>query len=192
MGKNIKRYSLLAIILLSVTVGCSGFKGSSSFNPFKRSGGSGTLKKIAVLPFDNISERKDAGRLVADAYITELFNSGRFRVEEPGNIMQFYRQERLQYLGEIDLHELEVLGRRLRLDGVIVGTVVAFDDGRRGPPLVEISARLLEPSSGSTVWAMEKKRRGDEYRIIFDFGEVVTATTLARRVAKEMLETLDW
>ena len=192
MEKNIPRYSLLAVVLLSIAVGCSGFKGGGSYNPFTRSHGGGKLKKIAVLPFDNISERKDAGKLVADAYITELFISGRFRVEEPGNIMQFYRQERLRYLGEIDLHELEILGRRLRLDGVIVGTVVAFDDGRRGPPLVEISARLLEPSSGSIVWAMEKKRQGDDYRIIFDFGEVMTATTLARRVAREMLKTLDW
>src|SRR3990170_2759786 len=59
------------------------------------------LKKVAVLPFNNISGRKDAAKIVTNTYLTELFKSGRFRVEETGNVLQFMMQERIDVVGEI-------------------------------------------------------------------------------------------
>jgi TolB-like protein len=151
------------------------------------------VKKVAVLPFQNISGHGYAGRVVANAYVTELFNTGRFHVEEPGNIRQFMIQERVDTIGEMELGRLRVLGRRLRVDAIVVGTVEEFNDGRRGDvPVVSVTARMVEASSGRIVWSGQNKRKGDDYTIVFDLGEVRTVTALTQKVVKEMIDTINW
>jgi TolB-like protein len=151
------------------------------------------VKKVAVLPFQNISGNKYAGNVVANAYVTELFNTGRFLVEEPGNIRRFMIQERVDTIGEMELDRLKVLGRRLRVDAIVVGTVEEFDDGRRdGVPVVSVTARMVEASSGRIIWSGQNRRKGDDYIIVFDLGEVRTVTTLTQKVVKEMVDTINW
>jgi TolB-like protein len=151
------------------------------------------VKKIAVLPFYNISGTTNAGQIVTNAYVTELFKTGRFLVEEPGNIRYFMIQERVDTIGEMELARLKILGRRLRVDSILVGTVEEFDPGRRGGvPVVSVTARMVETSSGRIVWSAQNKRRGDDYTIVFDLGEVRTVTVLAQKVVKEMVDTINW
>lgn len=156
--------------------------------------GAAGLKKIAVLPFNNISGRKDAGRIVTDTYVTEIFRGGRYRIEEPGNILQFMIQERIDTIGEMELERISILGKRLKADGVLVGTVEEFDDGRAsgGVPTVSVSARLIDSATGRVVWSEQWRRRGDEYIIIFDIGSVRSVTALAQKVVREMIETIKW
>jgi TolB-like protein len=151
------------------------------------------VKKVAVLPFQNISGNKYAGNVVANAYVTELFNTGRFLVEEPGNIRRFMIQERVDTIGEMELDRLKVLGRRLRVDAIVVGTVEEFDGGRGvGVPVVSVTARMVEASSGRIIWSGQNRRKGDDYIIVFDLGEVRTVTTLTQKVVKEMVDTIKW
>lgn len=170
--------------------GCSGLQASlpQATGPAE----AGARKKIAVLPFNNISGRKDAGNIVTTTYVTELFKGGRYHVEEPGNILQFMVQERIGTIGEMEIERVMILGKRLKVHGVVAGTVEEFDDGRGGPPVVSITARLIESESGKVVWSMQNKRRGDDYIIIFDFGEIRSATALSQRVVKEMIKTIRW
>jgi TolB-like protein len=151
------------------------------------------VKKVAVLPFYNISDNKNAGYIVANAYVAEFFKSGRFRVEEPGNVRQFMIQEHIDTIGEMELDRLKILGRRLKVDAVVVGTVEEFNDGRRGGvPVVSVTARMVEADSGRVVWSAQNKRKGDDYAIVFGLGEERTVTGLARKVVKEMVDTIDW
>ncbi|MBI5599498.1 MAG: hypothetical protein HY890_07145 [Deltaproteobacteria bacterium] len=156
--------------------------------------GAAGLKKIAVLPFNNLSGRKDAGRIFTDTYVTEIFRSGRYRVEETGNILQFMIQERIDTIGEMELERISILGKRLKADGVLVGAVEEFDDGRSGGgvPTVSVSARLIDSATGRVVWSEQWRRRGDEYIIIFDIGAVRSVTALAQKVVREMIETIKW
>jgi TolB-like protein len=151
------------------------------------------IRKLAVLPFDNITGSKNAGLIVASIYVTELFKTGRFLIEEPGNIRQFMIQEHIDTIGEVELDRLKVLGRRLGVDAVVVGTVEEFDEGmRNGVPIVSITARMVTSASGRVIWSAQNKRRGDDYTMAFEFGEVRTATALTERVVREMIGTLNW
>ncbi|HHD11223.1 MAG TPA: hypothetical protein ENK42_02165 [Deltaproteobacteria bacterium] len=184
---------LLSVVLLSILVftwaGCTHREGGIATlvnsSEYKR------LKKVAVLPFNNISGRKDAGKIVADIYVAELFKSGKYRVEEPGNIKQFLIQERITTIGEMEIERLKVLGRRLKVDAVVAGTVEEFDDGRGGVPVVSISARMVDSKTGRILWYERIKRRGDDYIIIFDIGLVRSATSLAKKIAKEMIDRIE-
>src|SRR3989304_559992 len=53
----------------------------------------GNAMRVAVLPFYNISGVKDADKIVYNIYVTELFKSGRFNIEEPRNVRHFLIQE---------------------------------------------------------------------------------------------------
>lgn len=149
------------------------------------------IKKVAVLPFYNLTGQKDAGKIVADIFVTEMFKSARFRVEEPGNIAQFMIQERMDTVGEIEIEKLKILGRRLDVDEVLTGTVEEFDDGiSSGVPIVSITARMIDSNSGRLIWSAQNKKRGDDYIIVLDLGEVRSVTTLTQKVVREMIEAI--
>ncbi len=150
-------------------------------------------KSVAVLPFNNISGKRDAAEIVSNIFITALFRSGKFKVEEPGNIMQFMIQERVTTVGELDLEKLQVLANRFKVDSVIVGTVEEFDEGKTMEtpvPVVALSARMINPKSGTIVWSAQNKRKGDDYIVVFDFGRVRSITTLTKRAVDEMIKTI--
>ncbi|HBR16776.1 MAG: hypothetical protein A3G39_04525 [Deltaproteobacteria bacterium RIFCSPLOWO2_12_FULL_43_16] len=180
----------LALFLISLLLiaGCT-----VSAKPVQPSDAGKKIKKIAVLPFYNMSGQKDAGKIVANVFVTEMFKSGRFRVEEPGNVVQFMIQERMDTIGEIEIERLKILGKRLSVDAVVVGTVEEFDDGRGGAypsPIVSITARMIDSNSGQLIWSAQNKKKGDDYIIIFDFGEIRSVTTLTQKVVKELIDTI--
>ena len=149
--------------------------------------------KVAILPFYNISGYRDAGKIVANVFVTEMFKSGRFRVEEPGNIAHFMIQERIDTVGEIEIERLKILGKRLGVDAVMTGTVEEFDDGRGGVssvPTVSITARMISSNTGQLIWSAQNKKRGDDYIVILDLGEVKSLTTLTQKVVVEMISTI--
>jgi TolB-like protein len=149
--------------------------------------------KVAIFPFYNISGYRDAGKIVANVFVTEMFKSGRFLVEEPGNIAHFMMQERIDTLGEIEIERLKILGKRLGVDAVMTGTVEEFDDGRGGissVPTVSITARMISSNTGQLVWSAQNKKRGDDYIVVLDLGEVRSLTTLTQKVAVEMISTI--
>jgi TolB-like protein len=131
------------------------------------------IKRVAVLPFHNISGKTNAGDLVTNIFVTEIFRAGLFQVEEPGNVSQFMIQEKLNTIGEIG--------------------VEWFDDGSSSEsavPLVSVTIRMIDAKTGNIVWSAQNKRRGDEYIIAFDFGLVRSVNTLSQKVISEMIHTL--
>lgn len=148
------------------------------------------VKKVAILPFGSLSGKTAASETVTSIFITEMFNLGKFQVEEPGNILDFMIREGMSTLGEIDLESLKMISEHLGLDAVIVGTVEEYDDGRtRVPPVpvVSITARMIEPKTGKIIWSAKNRRSGGDYLIAFDFGRVSSVTDLTEKVIDEMI-----
>lgn len=152
------------------------------------------IRKVAVIPFYNLSGRRDAGRIVTEIFVTELFRDGRFQVEEPGNVLQFMFDEWMKRVGEIDRERVVVLGRRLGVDAVITGTVEEFEDGMgaHAVPLVAITARMIGTEDGRVLWYGRNRKRGDDYIVVFDFGRVRSVITLVQKVIREMLDTMEF
>lgn len=151
------------------------------------------VKKVAILPFSSLSGKTAASETVTNIFITEIFNLGKFQVEEPGNILEFMIREGMNTLGEIDVESLKMMSAHLGLDAVIVGTVEEYDEGRtRVPsvPVVSITARMIEPKSGKIIWSAKNRRSGGDYLIAFDFGRVRSVTILTKKVVDEMLGSI--
>lgn len=149
-------------------------------------------KKVAILPFYNISGYRDAGKVVANIFVTEMFKTDRFNVEETGNIVQFMIQERMDTIGEIEIERLKILGKRLGVDAVMTGTVEEFAEagGAYSVPTVAITARMIDSNTGKLIWSGQNKRKGDDYIIVLDLGEVRSLTALTQKVVREMIDTI--
>src|SRR4030067_527383 len=128
----------LAILAAS---GCSSLDGKRDYGiAYPKNG---NAMRVAVLPFYNISGVKDADKIVYNIYVAELFKSGRFKIEEPGNVRQFLIQERAVTVGEMEIERLKIIGKRLKADAVITGTVEEFDEGRGGAPVFPLDMRRV-------------------------------------------------
>jgi hypothetical protein len=89
--------------------------------------------------------------------------------------------------------DYQKLGKDLGVDGVFVGTVVDFADTRAGStpqPEVTIQLRLIETSTGATLWSTGQTRSGVgiSTRLFGVGGESLTQA--ARRVVRGELATL--
>jgi len=151
-------------------------------------------KRVAILPFENASERRGAGRILTDLFTTALFQSGRFQVLEPGEVQEALIALGAAPYGAIDFETLKGLRERIGLDAVILGTVYTYNEGlKKGAttsPEVALDARMLQAETGRILWFAAHARNGEEYQIVLDFGRIRSMVPLALKVIGEMLETL--
>lgn len=152
------------------------------------------IKRVAVLPFNNLTDRKEAGKIISNIFIQKLFNSGIYYVEEMGNVRQFFIRQRIRKKGELDLDVINMLGKQLGLDAVFLGVVEKYyqesDSGDAGVPEIAISARMLNVKNGRILWKCYHHKRGDDYIFILNLGKVRTISNLAEKVIEEMIETI--
>jgi len=151
------------------------------------------IKAIAVLPFENASRRREAGRVVANILVSELWNTRGINVIEPGEVRERMISLRIRAMGEIELEGLKKLGEALGADVLILGRVHAYDEGvERGAPFprVEISARALYTRTGQILWMARNSHAGEDFQIAMDWGKVRSVITLTQKTLREMLETL--
>jgi TolB-like protein len=151
----------------------------------------GSITKVAVLPFDNLSQERAAGDKVQKIFYLELLALDVFEVAEPGQVTKVMRaQTSADALGPA---EYQKIGKDLGVDAIFVGSVVDFTEAHTGStptPEVTIQLRLIEAHSGSTVWSTGRTRSGASVstRLFGVGGESMTQA--ARRVVKAELGTL--
>lgn len=151
-------------------------------------------RRVAVLPFNNASERRGAGRILTDIFTTALVCDGRFEVMEPGEVNEALIALKTASYGAIDFESLSGLRNRIGVDAVILGTIYTYNEGikprAKTAPEVELDVRMLSAGSGEILWSALHGRAGTDYQIALDFGVVSSMVPLILKVVAEMLETL--
>lgn len=151
-------------------------------------------RRIAVLPFENASERKGAGRILTDIFTTALFQHSGFEVIEPGEVAEALFTLKAAAFGAIDFESLVDFRQRTGVDAVILGTVYTYNEGFRRiqatAPEIELDVRMLDAGTGRILWFTIHGKSGDDYQTVLDFGKIRSMIPLAVRVVSEMLESL--
>jgi TolB-like protein len=150
--------------------------------------------RVAVLPFENVSERPGAGRILTDILTTALFQHGRFDVMDPGEVQEALIQLGIFPYGGIDNDTLAQLRRRTGVDALFLGTLYGYTEGLQREattsPEVSLDLRLIQIETSKTLWFADGTRKGDDYRIALDFGIIRPMVSLVMKVLDEILETL--
>ncbi len=151
-------------------------------------------KRVAVLPFENATERRGAALIVDDLMIAGLFQAGRFEVVDPGEVSHTLQTLGVAPYGAIDLDSLRRIGEALGADAVILGRVEDYNEGLRPgtstSPSIALDARLLETRTGKILWMGYQEGNGEEYEVVLEFGKIKSMVPLAMRVIVDLAETM--
>lgn len=150
------------------------------------------LKKVAVLPFENVSGETGASDKVHKIFLVELLSIEAFDVVEPGSVSKALKGENAASPDQLTPEDLKRLGSALGADALFMGQVVDYADVR-GPntaPQVTLQFRLVETASGATVWSTSQTRSGvkTSTRLFGVSSDSITETT--RKIIRSQLGTL--
>jgi TolB-like protein len=154
----------------------------------------GRTWRVAVTIFENASERRGAGRILADVFTTALFRHGRFDVIDPGEANEALLALGHTSYGGIDIATLREFKKRTGIDALFRGTVYRYNEGLKREattlPDIALDATMLDTETGKILWFAVEERSGDDCQIALDFGVVSSIVPLIRKAVAEMLETL--
>ncbi len=147
---------------------------------------------VGVIPFSNLTGDRTAAEKVTSSFTTELLMQDAVQVANSGDFFKAVREviqgERTNYPEEFTSEEAMVLGKKARVEGVLVGAVHEYAMVRVGSdefPIVGIIVRLFDCQSGKVVWSYNITRRGGPKFPILSFGETHTLGDMTSHVCRE-------
>ncbi|MBI4843220.1 MAG: DUF799 family lipoprotein [Nitrospirae bacterium] len=151
-----------------------------------------SVKKIAVLPFENYTEDKFAGQKMRAKVMIELLNSG-FEVVEEGEVTRILKELKVYQVASITVSDIQELGKRLGIDAVVKGSTGEMED-KKGValtyPEVSINLSILDAKSGDIVWSVSHSAGGPSFWTRHFGTEGDTLDKAAYKVVKESINTL--
>jgi TolB-like protein len=180
----------LLLALVPALAGCSSGSSAKYIHP---NADLGAIRRVAVLPFENLTTERSAGDKVQKVFLSELLATEAFDVVEPGQVAKLLKTERVESVEALAPADLKRIGEVLKAQGLFIGSLVDFSETRSGSvvaPQVTIQLRLVEVQSGVTIWTASKTRSGASASArLFGIGGE-TQTEAARTLMREQLKGL--
>ena len=147
--------------------------------------------RVAIVPFLNLTDRKNAGKIVALHFANQLFRGGKLAIVEPGLVREQLLKYRIIMRAGPSLANAEIISSETSLgaDLVFSGTIFDYQDAV-GTPKVDFSVKILHAPSRSLVWSSRSYNDGNEGVFVFDFGRVYTAHRLVSEMARGTFDAL--
>ncbi len=159
MREETVRSKLFLIALLCLCVGACA--GSAKYRDPNMDFGS--IRKVAVLPFTNLSKEERAAERVRDVFMNALLATGGLYLLPPGEVARGISRAQLDNRTSPTEEEVKRLGSVLGVDGVITGVVREYGETRSGSAsanLVSVSLQMFEVKTGKVVWAASSTKGG--------------------------------
>lgn len=151
-----------------------------------------SIKKIAVLPFETLTSDEFAGEKIRQSVITELLSRG-IDVIEPGEVTRTLVELKIRSLGSIKTTDIQNIAKTLGVEALMMGSVEAYGISRGISvtyPEVTIHLKLVEASSGNTIWSVCHTSGGASFWTRHFGAEGISLSEAASKVVKEAIDTL--
>jgi hypothetical protein len=186
------RAALAAVAVLLFGCGCASTAPRYFVNP---QADMVFYKKVAVLPFANLSPSPLAGERVTRAFVTELIIADRYQVIEPGEFKLALEKAGADPApdGTYDPGKLKEAATQVEAKGVIRGAVTDYQTQRNGQdeyPVLTFDVELLDTDTGNVVWRAAITRRGKPRFPVFGGSSTLTLGRLTQEACVEMVEGL--
>lgn len=192
---NWEKMKLRNIILIAIVFmgGCGG----STIRYINPSANFSYIKRVAILPFNNLGDDRYAGERVRSAFTIDLMSREVFEVVEQGEVTKalggIFREAGVEEgrAVPVDKETLKLIGEKLSIQAVILGSVDEYTSGGGGEgKIVSISIRMLDTSSGIILWqAKATKTSRSVVRKLIGIEEV-DRSELTKDAVKSALDTL--
>lgn len=151
------------------------------------------IKKVAILPFENLTADKFAGEKIRDIVTTEVLSRGYFDVVEKGEVNRVLKEEGLASATSLSNDAAMSIGKRLGVQAFIMGSVEEYGTtpgAARAYPNVAITMRMIAADTGKILWHVSySKTGGNILNQLFGINSK-SISEIARELVKEMMDTL--
>lgn len=146
------------------------------------------IKRVAILPFENLTEDRSAGEIIRFMVYNEIQKF--VEAIPPGDVEKILKQKNITKLSEISREDLKGLAKTLQVDAFITGYVYKYGEARTGSlsiPEVAFSLNIIEPEEGSIIFSVTKFETSDSF-LARHFGVgITTVNKLALKIVREAL-----
>ncbi|MFA6055320.1 MAG: hypothetical protein WC769_08105 [Thermodesulfovibrionales bacterium] len=151
------------------------------------------IKRVAVLPLDNLTSDKFAGDAVRHVVMSELLATGLVEVCCPGDAIAALESLKIKPGQALNAEQIKAVGKSLNVQAVVLGAVNKYGEVREGnisAPEVAITLMMADTGSGSIIWSITKTQGGAGFwsRHFGARADTMSETVLA--VVREALKTL--
>jgi hypothetical protein len=148
--------------------------------------------KVAVVPFFNKSERRNAGDIMMLAFIRGLSDVPGMTVMEPGVVRDDLLRLRVVMEEGLTLDTAEVVMNTLGVDLLVMGSVLDYEDyqGVFGMPKVDFTVQVLEKKSMQIVWESKSYNTGDDGVFFFDWHRINTAGQMTSQMVDNVVRMM--
>lgn len=152
----------------------------------------GRVHTVAVLPFFNLSDRRNAGEILALLFMRHLSAFDGFSIVDTGDVRRQLLQARIIMDGGISLADADVVAGTLEADFVLGGRVISYQDYEGGDaiPRVDFSTVLFDRKTRAIVWSSHQDNNGRDGVHFFERGRSMTAHVMATQMVRLATEHL--
>lgn len=136
-------------------------------------------KRIALLPFENLTDARDAIEQINPAITYHLESKG-FEVIYNDDLQDFLCEERVRSNGHVSSDLAAALKDEFDVKAILTGSVLSFSTDEN--PEFGILVRLIEASSGIILWADYASATGDDFTTILGLGKIESIYSLIPKV----------
>lgn len=149
-------FRVLGIILLAFSTFATGCVARHETNQLAEIRNPDEVIVLAVMPFQGIAESPNSGAIVADILVNQLYALGKYVLVTP----ELVAARMANHEGEL-LTPKEV-GHLVGAPYILTGRVTeyTYKSGVGETPVVGVTARLIDTSTGSVLWSATRARTG--------------------------------
>lgn len=183
---------LLFFIFLSAPL-LSGCAGSVDSYHIKENVDFSFIKRVAILPLDNFTSNKNASEAVRQVVTTEMLASGFVDVVVPGDVMAAINSIGVKSISSPSVEEIRALGKFLRAEAVVIGSVDNYGEVRRDNVTVaevSITLMMVDTGAGDILWSVTKSSSGAGFMARHFGARTPTLSEAVSNIVREAIETL--
>ncbi len=145
-------------------------------------------ERIAIFPFENFSEDKDALTYVMPLIKEKMQEKGLSVVDEE-EMNNFLLKERIRSTAYISREISRKLSDELKVDFVLLGSINTFL--KKENPHIGLCARLVRCSDNSIIWADHEAATGEDFVTVLGIGKIETIDELTKEVVDKLFNSFD-
>ncbi|MFH1147940.1 MAG: hypothetical protein V1736_09575 [Pseudomonadota bacterium] len=189
-----KRYILwccFLLLLLPALAGCARHRGPQSY--VRPDFDFSFVKKVVILPFDNLTKEKSAGEHLRRVVINELLASGLTDVVVSGDAGAAVKAAGAESTTTLLPDQINKIGKMFNAQAVLTGSVERYEEPKGGSfaaPEVACSLIMYDTDSGSIIWAVSSSMGGASFLTRHFGARCDTLSEACERVIRGSVKTL--
>ena len=184
-------YFIICLLLACICFGCARAPKPNFY--IRQDFDFSVIKRVAVLPFDNLTNEKFASERIRRLVINELLASGLMDVVVAGDLSATLKTAKVESVTALPPKEIKEIGRALNAQAVLAGSVERYEESKGGSfaaPEISISLVMAEIDSGSIVWSVSASTGGAGFGTRHFGARADTISEASEKVVKKTIRTL--